>query len=100
MPDDSKVLPFRRPTLTPQPSEQTITVSYPHFLLLLDAFADCARNLQTKLTLLDGLYALLPGKDEVGTRKVRTQSQEEHAAVAQMLIDLRAMQAEAEHQVD
>ena len=65
MADDPKVLPFR-PTLTPRPSERTITVSYSRFLLLLDAFADCAGTLHRKLKLLDDLYALLPGNDEVG----------------------------------
>ncbi len=100
MSDDPKVLPFRRPTLTPGPSEQTITVSYPHFLLLLDAFADCARNFQAKQTQLDDLHTLLPGQDEVGTRTLLTRSQEEHQAVAQMLTDLRAMRAEAEQQTD
>ena len=87
MPDDPKVLPFQRPSLTPGPSERTITVSYEHFLLLLDAFTDCARNLQEKLALLDDLRAMLPGTNEVGTRQVRTRSQEEQQAVAQMLVE-------------
>ena len=46
MPDDPKVLTLRRPTLQPSESERTITVSYEHFLLLLDAFVDCAGALQ------------------------------------------------------
>ena len=82
MSNDPKVLPFRRPILTPSPSEQTITVSYPHLLLLFDAFTDCAQALQYKLTVLDDLYGLLPGNDEVGTRKLRTRSQDEQQAVA------------------
>lgn len=100
MPDDPKVLPFHRPTLTPAPSERTITVSHAHFLMLLDAFADCARNLQEKLTLVDDLHAMLPGKDEVGTRAMQAGSQAEHQAVAQMLANLGAMRAEAEEQAD
>ena len=94
------MLSFHRPDLTPRPSERTITVSYEHFLLLLDAFADCAGALQHKLTLLDDLYALLPGHDEIGTRKVLDQNQDEQATVTQMLSDLRAMRAEAEKQAD
>ena len=100
MPDDPRILPFARPTLTPAPSGRTITLSYSHLLLLLGAFADCARNLEAKLTLLDDLHAMLPGKNEVGTRTVRSRNQEEHQAVAQVLTDLRAMRAEAEEQRD
>ncbi len=99
MPDDPKVLPFR-PTLTPGPSERTITVSYSHFLLLLGAFADCAGTLHRKLKLLDDLYALLPGNDEVEIRKVLAKNMDEKKAVAQVLIDLRAMRAETEQQAD
>ena len=96
MTDETKILEFP----SASKSKQTITVSYPHFLLLLDAFADCARGLQAKLTLLDDLNAMLPGNDEVGTRKIRERSREEHEAVEQVLTDLREMRAEAEEQAD
>lgn len=99
MPDDSKVLPFRQ-TLTPGPSERTITVSYPHLLLLFDAFTHCATSLHEKLKLLDGVYAVLPGNDEIGLHKALAQNMNEKKALAQMLIDLRAMRAEAEQQAD
>ena len=94
------MLSFRRPDLTPRPSERTITVSYEHFLLLLDAFADCAQVLDHKLKQLDDVYAVLPGTDEVGMRKVLDRSRDEQQAVMQMLIDLRAMRAEAEQQAE
>ena len=86
--------------LTPRPSERPITVSYEHFLLLLDAFTDCAQVAHNKLKQLDEVYAVLPGTDEVGLRKVLDQNRDEQQAVAQMLIDLRAMRAEAEQQAD
>ena len=73
--------------------EQDVVESLP--LCLLDF-----RVRQAKLTQLDDLHALLLGHNEVGTRKVRTRSQEEHQAVAQVLTDLQAMRAEAERQVD
>ena len=82
MPDDPKVLPFRRPTLAPDPSERTITVSYPHLLLLLDAFTNCATALQDKLTLLDQVYDLLPGNDEVGLRRTIAADRDERETVA------------------
>ena len=77
MPDEPKVSTFRRATLTPGPSERTIRVSCEQFILLLDAFAECANSLQHKLILLDDLYALLQRADEDGTRKVLTQSKQQ-----------------------
>lgn len=97
MPDDPNVPPFRQ-TLTPAPSERTITLSHEHFLRLLDAFAGCAKALQHKLILLDDLYALLQCSDESGVRKVLTRNKQQE--VAQILADLRAMRAEAEQQTD
>ena len=82
----------------PRPSERTITVSYDYFLVLLDAFADCAQGAYNKLKQLDDLYAMLPGNDEVSLRKVLDQNKQEQQAVAQMLTDLRAMRSEADHQ--
>lgn len=98
MADDPSVFPFRRPTLTPDPSERTITLSHEHFLQLLDAFAECAQSLQHKLILLDDLYALLQRSDEGGARKVLTQNKQQE--VARILADLRAMRAQAEQQAD
>ncbi len=98
MSDDPKLSTFRRPTLTPGPSERTITLSYEQFILLLDAFAECSQSLQHKLILLDDLYALLQRADEDGARRVLTQSKQQE--VAQMLADLRAMRAETEQQAD
>ena len=99
MTEKPRILKFPA-ALKPTSSERTITVSYEHFLLLLDAFVDCAAAPQDKLKLLDDLYGLLPGNYEIGTRKVLAQNQDEQAAVTQMLSDLRAMRAEAEQQVD
>ena len=100
MPDNPKVLQFTRPTLAPGPSERTITVSYSHLLLLFDAFEHCATALQHKLTLLDEVYDLLPGNHEVGLRRTIAAHRDEQQTVAQVLVDLRAMRAEAEHQAD
>ena len=93
MTDDPKILTFRS-TLKPDPSERTITVSHPHLLLLLDAFADCAHSLYEKLELLDEVYAVLPGKDEVGMRKLLAHNNEEKLTM-QVFNNLRAMWTEA-----
>ena len=98
MPDDPRELPLRRPSLKPGPSERAITLSHEHFLSLLDAFEDCAQSLQHKLILLDDLYGLLQPCEEGGSRRVLTSGKQR--AVQQILVDLRAIRAEAEEQAD
>lgn len=99
MPDDDEAnVPQFRRTLTPDPSERTITLSHDQLLRLLDAFAGCAQALQHKLILLDDLYALLQRSDVGGVRKVLTQNKQRE--VAQILADLRVIRAEAEKQAD
>ncbi len=100
MTDDSKVLPFQKKTLTPGPGGRTITVSYDHLVLLFDAFETTATGLQSKLELLAEFYGMLPGHDEVGKRKALTGYKDEQQNVAQVLVDLRAMRADAAHHVN
>ena len=45
-------------------------MSFEHFLMLLDTFADCAQVAYNKLKQLDEVHAMLPGGDEIGLWKV------------------------------
>ena len=93
-----KILTF--PRLTPTPPQRTITLDYESFLALLDAFEGCAQALRGKLDLLDDLHGMLPGKDQVGTRKVRAETQRERETLVRMLADLQAIRAGAGPQAD
>lgn len=69
-------------------------------MYLLDSYAACAHRLQEQLQLMDHVYAVLPGLDEVGMRQALTKNMEEKKAMSKMLTDLRATRAEAGQQAD
>ncbi len=94
------VLKFRRPSLQPPAADRTITVSLPHFLYVLDSFIQTAQVAYDKLTQLEEVQRLRPANDEVGVRKMQNQNREDRRALTQMVVDLRAMRAEAEQQTD
>ena len=101
--NSGRLLPFNRRSLHATEAQPTITVSLEHLLHLFDAFASCAQALHSELDHSEDLtekVSRMPGRNELGLRRSVETIRQEKAQVAQVLVDLKAMQAEAQQQAD
>ena len=93
-----RLLPFNRRGLHATEAQPTITVSLDHLLHLFDAFTSCAQALHSELDHSEDLtekVSKMPGRNELGLRRSVLTIRQEKAQVAQVLVDLKAMRAEA-----